>query len=202
MKAIIIFIVSLCFTLSYSQNCDTDEFSLYKWEANERFKYFFVNHTNGLIKELSSKKYIVSLTTHINSHFAVFSLNNRKGWFAVDFNENVLFEVYNYIRYEPSPDFLTENRIRIINDENKIGFANKCGDMIIKPKFEWVTHFYNGKAIYGKDCSLKEQNDFKSHVCNKYGVINTKGETIKKYQGDSFDQIKKSINWKDERVFD
>ena len=59
-----------------------------------------------------------------------------------------------------------------------------------------------GLKYYGKDCSLKGQNDFKRLVCSKYGVTETKGEILKKYEGDSFDDIKKSINWKNERVFD
>lgn len=188
MKEIIILVVSLCFTLSFSQNCEREKFSLYKLDSNQSIQYFFVNPKNGLIKELNREKDLTSLTTHINSYFAIFSLDKRQGWFAVDFNENILFEVYNYVRNEPTPDFLSEKRIRIINDDNKIDFANKCGNVIIKPKFEWVTHFYKGKAIYGKDCVLKGQNDFKSYVCRKYGVINIQGKKIKKHKATSLDK--------------
>jgi len=199
-KAFTLLLVNLCFAISFSQNCNKEKFSLYKLQNKEQVRYYFVNHEFGLIRELNKEKYITSLTTHINSYFAIFSLNKSQGWYAVDFNENILFEVFNYVRNEPTPDFLTENRIRIINDDGKIGFANKCGKIIIKPKFDWVTHFYSGKAIFGDDCSLKEQNGFFSFDCKKYGVINANGEIIEKYESDSFSQVQEKIEWKNKRV--
>ncbi len=199
MKLLILFILNLCFIISYSQNCNKEKFSLYKLQNKEQVRYYFVNHDFGLIRELNKEKYIASLTTHINSYFAIFSLNKSQGWYAVDFNENILFEVYNYVRNEPTPDFLTENRIRIVSDDNKIGFADKCGNIIIEPKFDWVTHFYMGKAIFGSNCKLKKYNGFKRLDCRNYGVINNNGEELKKFKSTSFSKTRNTISWENKR---
>lgn len=191
MKNVIFCFFILFFFLFTKGNaqCNLEKFTLIRTDTIASENYTLVAE-DGIIKKLDPNKYIVSLTYHENSYFATFSIKGKKGWNAIDFNENILFEVYNIISNEPSPDYLIENRIRIIGKNKKIGFANDCGKIIIKPIFDYATSFNNGYAIVGEKCPDS------SNKCNQYGYINKNGKIIK-IGNYTFDQIQKEINWKD-----
>lgn len=169
--------------------------------------YSLIDEKNNLIKVLDSSKYYVSFNNDDYRYFAVFGKKGSPGWTAIDSNENILFQVYNTSFGEPTPDYLIENKIRIINGKNKIGFANEKGQIIIKPQFEIVTSFHNGKAIIGEKCKkvpwsehIKEEDcKHYSIVCENFGYINEKGEILK-LGNYTFEEIKNEIDWKaDER---
>jgi hypothetical protein len=168
-----------------------------------RSVYSLIDEKNNLIKVLDSSKYYVTFDNHDYRYFAVFGKKGSPGWTAIDSNENILFQVYNTSYGEPTPDCLIENKIRIIDDENKIGFANEKGQIIIKPQFEIVTSFYNGKAIIGQRCdkipwdehAKEEDCHHYSIVCKKYGYINEFGEILESGYV-TFEEIQNKINWK------
>jgi hypothetical protein len=87
--------------------------------------YSLNDEKNNLIKVLDSSKYCVTFNNDDYRYFAVFGKKGSPGWTAIDSNENILFQVYNTSFGEPTPDYLIENKIRIIDNENKIGFANE-----------------------------------------------------------------------------
>ena len=164
---------------------------------------YLINDEKGnLIKQLDSSKYSVSFNDNSLRYFAVFLIKNQRGWSAIDSNEEILFEVYNQ-GDEINPDNLIENKIRIIDDNLKIGFANEKGKIIIKPQFEIVTSFHNGKAIIAENCEKipwnahAEESDCHHYSveCKKYGYINEKGKIIE-LGNYTFEEIQKKINWK------
>lgn len=164
--------------------------------------YCLIDEQGNLIRQLDTSKYYVSFNNDQYAYFAIFGKKGSSGWTAIDANENELFKVYNTSFGEPSPDYLIENMIRIIDENEKIGFANIKGEIIIRPQFEIATSFHNGKAIIGKTCKKVPWNDHPNETgcnhysiaCKKHGYINATGVTLK--IGDySFEQIKKEINW-------
>jgi hypothetical protein len=165
--------------------------------------YSLIDEKNNLIKVLDSSKYFTTFDINKYAYFAIFSMKGSPGWPAIDSNENILFQVYNTSYGEPTPDYLIENKIRIIDSDNKIGFANEKGKIIIKPQFEIVTSFHNGKAIIGQSCDkipwdAHEKEDDCHHysiVCKKYGYINELGEIVKSGYS-TFEEIQNKINWK------
>ena len=192
---------------------------LSKLSAQTRFKveqketetwrsiYSLIDEKNDLIKVLDSSKYYITFNFDNYGYFAIFGKKGSPGWTAIDAKENILFQVYNTSFGEPSPDYLIENKIRIIDSENKIGFANEKGQIVIKPQFEIVTSFHNGKAIIGEKCkkvpwkehAKEEDCQHYSIVCENFGYINEKGEILK-LGNYTFEEIKKEIDWKaDER---
>jgi len=191
MKNIILvfFILFLFFFPKGNAQCTTEKFTLLRSDTIASENYTLVMDS-GKVRKLNPNKYIVSLTYHEKGYFAIFSIKGQKGWTAIDFNEKTLFEVYNTISNEPWPDQLIEDRIRILGKNKKIGFANECGKIIIKPKFDYATSFNNGYAIVGKKCPDS------SNKCNKYGYVNKNGKVLK-IGNYTFDQIQKEINWKD-----
>jgi len=165
--------------------------------------YSLVDEQGKVIRQLDTSMYYVSFNNDQFGYFGVFGKKGSPGWTAIDANENVLFKVYNTSFGEPSPDELIENKIRIVDENEKIGFANNKGEIIIKPRFEIATSFHNGKAIIGETCKkipwdehAKESDCHHYSIeCKTHGYINEKGIVIK--QGDySFEQIMKEIDWK------
>ena len=176
-----------------------------KVEAGPNWKsmYYIINEKGEIIKQLDSTKYIISFNRDNYESFAVFGIKGERGWSAIDINEKKLFEVYNTSFGEPTPDQIVENKIRIVDENNKIGFADNKGKIIIKPQFEIATTFHKGKAIIGKGCekipwdehAKEEDCQHFSIVCKKHGYINEKGEEIT-LGNFTFEEIQKKIKWK------
>jgi len=170
---------------------------------NWKHIYTLVNEHNQTIRILDSAKYTLSFNGEEYGYFAVFGKKGNPNWVAIDADENLLFEVYNTSIGEPSPDYLIENKIRIVNAEDKIGFADEKGRIIIEPQFEIATSFHNGKAIIGEQCKKvpwggHENEEGCTHYsieCEKQGYITEKGEIIK-LGNYTFEEIMQEINWK------
>ena len=157
-------------------------------------KYFVVNNgyvfavirfKDDTILKLDSAKYFVCFDDTVEN-FLIVAPKSRKGWWAIDFNENYLFQVYNTSEGEPSPDEITYGRIRIIDEKGKIGFADEKGKTIIRPQFEQATAFYKNLAIIGQDCkkipwdTIHDESDCQHYsiVCSKNGYIDRDGNII------------------------
>lgn len=74
---------------------------------------------------------------------------------AIDKNENELYEVY---WFDNGPDYAKDNRFRIIKN-NKIGYANSKGEIIIKPQFMCANQFKNGIAKVSYNCNYREPDN-------------------------------------------
>lgn len=170
--------------------------------------YSLVDENNKTLKVLDSAKYYVALNGFDYGYFAILGKKGSPGWSAIDANENILFQVYNTSFGEPSPDYLIENKIRIIDENGKIGFANDKGKIIIKPQFEIVTSFHNGFAIIAEKCKKipwgnHEHDDGCKHYsieCEKHGYIDEKGKVIK-LGNFTFEQIMEEIKWKPDEQY-
>lgn len=165
--------------------------------------YSLVDENGKTIRKLDTSKYYVCFTSESYGYFAIFGMKGFKGWAAIDANEKILFDVYNTSFGEPTPDYLIEDKIRIVDSNNLIGFANTQGQVIIKPQFEIATSFHNGKAIIGQTCKkvpwgehTKESDcHHYSIICQRHGYISEKGVTLKIGEL-TFEQIMKEIGWK------
>lgn len=169
--------------------------------------FSLVDENGKLIRQLDTAKYFVCFNSDKYVHFAIFGMRagvkDGSGWSAIDADEKVLFKIYNTSFGEPSPDYLVENKIRIVDNNNLIGYADNKGKVIIKPQFEAATSFHKGKAIIGQTCKnvpwdehAKETDcHHYSIVCEKYGYINEKGVIVKIGEY-SFEQIVNEIKWK------
>lgn len=191
--------------ISYFSNVIGQEKFIIKEVEKPDFKskYYIVNEKGQSIKMLDTSKYLISFIGNRYESFAIFAIKGIKEQAAIDINENILFYVYNTSFGEPTPDELIENKIRIVDVNDKIGFANNKGKIIIKPQFEIATCFYKGKAIIGIDCdkipwdehTKEEDCHHYSIECKQHGYINEKGEIIE--LGDfTFEEIQNKIKWK------
>jgi WG containing repeat len=166
----------------------------------QKFRYAFINQRGDTITRLDTSKYYHCFSDTVR-HFAIVGIVNKKGWWAIDRNENLLFQVFNTSSGEPSPDELKFGMIRIIDDSGKLGFANEKGEVVIKPQFEAASRFYNDKAIIGKQCKqvlwcCQGENEDKHYVteCKQTGYIDRKGK-VQKIANVTFEQMQKLIGW-------
>jgi len=181
MNSILRFIIIMtCFS------CSENEIYHEKYVVvNNGYEYAVINFKNDTILKLDSAKYFVCFDDTV-VNFLTVAPKTRKGWWAIDFNENFLFQVYNTSDGEPSPDEITYGRIRIIDEKGKIGFADEKGKTIIRPQFEQVTAFYKDHAIIGQDCkkipwdTIHDESDCHHYsiVCSKNGYVDRDGNIV------------------------
>ncbi len=111
--------------------------------------------------------------TEVWSRFAVV-YHAKKGLIAIDRKEKVLFKV---MSVDNGPDYPSEGLFRIIKD-NKIGFANINGEVVIKPKFTAALPFSEGLAAFCEDCILVKQGEHQSWQKGKWGFIDKSGNIV------------------------
>lgn len=190
-------------TASLAQKRDNYLLVKYDTTGKQPYGYIITTPKGDTITKLDTAKYYVCFSDTIE-YFAIVGIRNKKGWWAIDTKENLLFEVYNTSSGEPSPDVLREKMIRIVGENEMIGFANEKGQVIIKPTFEAVSSFYKGKALIGKQCRqvlwcCEGEHADKHYIteCKQTGYINKKGQIL--YIGyQTFEQTQRKIGWQSE----
>ena len=204
MKAIGTIIFFSLFLTSFGQN-EAEPFKVEVRETGTWKMIFDLVDSNGeVIKTLDTSKYAsIQLNNQDYGYFAVFMMTDTQGMFAIDVDENILFEVYNRDVGVPDPDELCEDKIRVIDRGGRIGFADQFGHIVIEPQYEVATSFNEGKAIIGQDCRKipwhtddgeESECTHYSIECKEYGYIDTNGN-IKKIGQYTFDQIQEEIGW-------
>lgn len=69
-------------------------------------------------------------------------LLTKIGWVAFQKDKGILHEVFNF---DNGPDPFSEGYYRMIQDD-KMGFANEKGEVVIKPIYDWVETFQDSEA--------------------------------------------------------
>jgi hypothetical protein len=97
---------------------------------------------------------------------------NDSGWIAINTKGEFLFKAY---PFDNGPDYFSNGLIRVIQD-NKIGYANKRGEIVIPPRYAYAESFNNGSA---KVSQVERQANHDPQICshdhNRYNVINKQG---------------------------
>ncbi len=88
-----------------------------------------------------------------------------------------ILEIGNFI------DEFQESYARFKKDE-KLGFINECGEIVINAKFESVTPFKNEIAIVHRGFEIIENGPYKTQKGGKFGAIDKKGNLIIPYKFD------------------
>ena len=98
-------------------------------------------------------------------------LKKGGGCIAIDIKEQELFEVF---WYDNGPDYIVEGLFRIKKDE-KIGYANKEGKIIIKPQFDCAFPFKNGKAKVSNSCKTIPVGEYHKWESENWYYIDKEG---------------------------
>ena len=120
-KIILTTIILLSITIIFAQQ----KFKVVvKETTNWKYIYSLVDTNGKTIRQLDTLKYEVCFTNEEFVYFAVFGRKDYDDWAAINADEKILFTVYNTSMGEPTPDELIENKIRITDSTNCIGFEN------------------------------------------------------------------------------
>ncbi|HEU0110712.1 MAG TPA: WG repeat-containing protein [Flavisolibacter sp.] len=167
------------------------------------YSYYLVNAKGDTLKKLPKDKYFIIMNDRAEKFF-VAGIKGYKSWQAIDKDENILFQVYNISYGEPTPDYLRNGYIRIVDSTGKIGFADRMGNIVIQPQFAFATSFDSKHAIIAMDCKFifnehEHEGDcvHPSLECRQWGFIDRKGK-LKMPGNFTFDEISRKINWKPE----
>ena len=96
------------------------------------------------------------------------------GFVALDKTGKKLFTIFTY---DNGPDYTSEGLFRII-ENNKIGYSNEQGQIIIQPKFDAALPFQNELAGFCLECSHQADGDHSFWSGGKWGFINKTGEIV------------------------
>lgn len=130
----------------------------------------YVNLAGDTVVPVGKYHYCYTDTLRI---FAIV-LKKEGGFAAIDRNDSELFEVFGY---DNGPDHIVEGLFRIIKNGN-IGYANKEGEIVIKPQFDCAFPFKNGKAKVSYDCSTVPEGEYSSWESESWFYINKTGKKI------------------------
>lgn len=101
-------------------------------------------------------------------------VKSKNGIVGIDRNGNVLYDAYLYGDF--ILDTFNEGLCRVKRN-NKIGYINKRGEVIVPCQFKCAEIFINRKAKVSQKCSTDNRPDGKSsEIMNNPFFINTRGE--------------------------
>ena len=201
MKINIIITILLVFI---SMNMYAQDNKLYIYLVHQLSVIFYTNFeavdaTLGYVD--SSGKVIIPagkypyLFTDVFDKIAFVLLKDKKGVYAIDRSEKVLFQVCSF---ELGPDIISNGLFRII-ENGKIGFANMNGKIVIKPNWGFIFPFQeNGLAIFCEKGNWiwidKEHRKFSG---GKWGAMDTKGNIVipAMYDDGKENYLKKDGKW-------
>jgi hypothetical protein len=94
---------------------------------------------------------------------------------GINRNGEIIFEAFLFDNW---PDEPSEGLFRIIQNE-KIGYANLHGEVIVTPKYKCAWPYKNGKAKVAIDCDeVKDEIEHITQESKSWFYINKKGEKI------------------------
>ncbi|PIE86305.1 MAG: hypothetical protein CSA05_01320 [Bacteroidia bacterium] len=79
--------------------------------------------------------------------------------------------------FDNGPDYFEEDVARCIEDD-KIGFFNRKGEIVIQPKYTFATSFHEGLSAFCVDCEIVRRLEHYSVKGGKWGYMNKKGEEV------------------------
>lgn len=100
----------------------------------------------------------------------------KNAWgYVYDRNGKFLYQPF---LYDNGADYFSEGLRRLVKN-GKVGFADRNGNTVIVAKHDFAFPFNYGYAAFCDGCDWEKTNDeHRSVVGGKWGVMNVKGETV------------------------
>lgn len=100
-----------------------------------------------------------------------FVIDTTKGIIGIDQSGKYLFRVFNY---DNGPDYPSEGLFRILK-EDKIGYADLHGKIVIEPKYKCAWPFENGLAKVSYNCNIVKDGELDLWKDGNWFYIDKKG---------------------------
>lgn len=162
-------ILLLIAIISCSLGCfSQDKFLLIKATANDEF----YGYTDSTGREVIPCIYPFAYTDTLKT--IAFVIDTTNELIAINSEGKKLFNVY---LFDNGPDYLSDGLFRIVHD-NKVGYANMDGEIIIEPQFFAASPFTNSLAKVSYVGETQKTGEHIMTVNGKWGIINKKGELL------------------------
>ena len=76
------------------------------------------------------------------------------------------------------PDSFSQHLARYLDDNDKVGFINESGKIIIKAQFGFSGQFSGGHTEVCNDFTLRKDGEHQAIVSNRWGCIDEKGRLV------------------------
>lgn len=87
--------------------------------------------------------------------------------------------LYRPFFYDNGADYFNEGLRRFVKN-GKVGFVDRNGKIVIEAKHDFISFFEYGYAVFCDGCDWeKTEDEHKAMIGGTWGVMNTKGETVK-----------------------
>jgi len=169
-KFVIISLFFFLFACSNSNKNANQILILHSSEKGEVEMYSYLTQEGDTV--ITEGKYVVCFSDTIKTMGFVYSAET--GWMAIDNKGDKLFDVYTF---DNGPDYESEGLFRILKN-NKMGFANSEGKIIIEPAFDFVYPFEDGKAKFGVSCKKTSDGEHEQIDCLEWYFIDKQGRKI------------------------
>lgn len=134
--------------------------------------FAYVNQRGDTIVPLGS--FAVSFTDTIISFGIVLEDEGQPELIAINPRGERLYEVY---LYDNGPDYLSEGLFRILRNE-KIGYADADGRIVIPPQYACAHPFAGGRAQVALDCVLVDDGEHQRMRSDNWFYIDKQGRKM------------------------
>lgn len=170
-RFILVFVILLMSIVVTAQKSTGYLIKIHQGEYDEPgVKTAYINDKGDTI--IPFNKYFYCYTDTLKD-FAIV-IDSLKNLIAIDKNENVLFGVF---WYDNGPDYISDGLFRILKDE-KIGYANEKGQIIIEAQFKCAFPFKNGIAKVSNDCSSQQDHEYTKWISDNWFFIDKSGTRV------------------------
>jgi hypothetical protein len=129
----------------------------------------YVNQKGDTIIPIGKYQYCIFDTV---TTYAI--VGDKSGFYAIDQKENRLYEVY---WFDNGPDYVKDGLFRIKRND-KIGYANTKGEIVIEPQYDCANAFEDEKAKVTFDCELKKVGEYTEMKSDNWFYIDKTGKRI------------------------
>jgi hypothetical protein len=131
-------------------------------------------HASAAGKLSVARRYWSSMTFDSHGLAAVWS--REHGWMYVNRKGAVL--ITGVQSMDNFADSFHDGLVRIVRD-NKYGFADRKGRLVIEPVYDGAMNFEKGRAKVCKRCKIETKDEYSYFSGGEWWSINTKGDRVK-----------------------
>ena len=158
-------------------NSTTAQSKLTSYEDNEMWGY---KNADG---EVVIKAIYVMADEFLASGIA--SVIDEDGWAYIDMSGTIILRPF---IYDNGPDYFSEGFARFVKND-KIGFFDETGKIIIEAKYDFANPFSNGMAVVCNGCQKEYMGEHYTMVGGLWGYINTEGEEVVDLQYEAVEEF-------------
>lgn len=108
------------------------------------------------------------------STYGIAPVLTNKGWVFINTQGDELVTPF---IFDNVPDEFSEGLARFVQDD-KMGFFDQAGTIIVKARFDFLTPLYKGRAAFCQGCVKEYAGEHYTVVGGEWGCVDAKGKIV------------------------